>query len=493
MIELGEHLTSSQLLSIIESGEQVRLRPSAIERIEKCFDYIQNRIKSSDELIYGINTGFGSLCNTVISRENLQLLQENLIQSHACGMGNEVPSDIVKAILLLKVMSLSKGHSGVQVKTVEKLLAMYNDNVLPVVFEQGSLGASGDLAPLAHLALPLIGLGDVQTTGGKKPASAFPYHKDYHLKAKEGLALINGTQFMLAYACTCVAEGLSLWRAAQNISALSTVAFDARLEPFYPESHKIRNQAGQLESAAQLFNLLHICPSMHDHKKHVQDPYSFRCIPQVHGASLDAIRQAEEVFEREMNAVTDNPNIFPDEDKVLSAGNFHGQTLALQLDFLAVALAEIASISERRIYKLIRGERELPAFLMHETGLNSGFMIAQYSAASMVSQNKQLCTPASVDSIVSSNGQEDHVSMGANSATKCLRVLRNAQQVLGIEYLLACQAIDIRGNNWIEGRLTEVHETLRKKIPFLTKDAYLSPYLHKATDLVKDKSLWENK
>jgi histidine ammonia-lyase len=493
MIELGEHITSSELLKIVESGDSVRLHPEAKKRVAECYEYIQNKIANSDDLIYGINTGFGSLCNTVISKNNLQLLQENLIQSHACGMGDLVPVEIVKVMILLKVLSLGKGHSGVQLTTVERLLDMYNEDVLPVLYEQGSLGASGDLAPLAHLALPLIGLGEVQTADGIKPASDFDFHKDYRLKAKEGLALINGTQFMLAYACTCVVEGMNVWRAAQNISALSTLAYDARLEPFYPESHRIRNQAGQIESASQLFKWLNACSSMHDHKKHVQDPYSFRCIPQVHGASLDAILHAEEIFEREINAVTDNPNIFPDEDKVLSAGNFHGQALALQLDFLAIALSEIASISERRLYKLIRGERDLPAFLMHETGLNSGFMIAQYTAASIVSQNKQLCTPASVDSMVSSNGQEDHVSMGANSATKCLRVLHNTQRVLGIEYMLACQAIDIRGTDWIDGHLTAVHGVLRKKIPFLEKDAYLSPYLHQATELIKDKSLWVEK
>lgn len=471
-MEIGGHISIQEVEKIVSSNVKLQLSEDARKRTQHCFDYLHDKIKRTDKPIYGINTGFGSLCNTIIPTEELELLQINLLKSHACGTGDTIPVNIVRTMLLLKVLSLTKGHSGVQVATVEKLLDFYNNENIPVVYEQGSLGASGDLAPLAHMALPLIGIGEVWKDGDKVSA-AFLADSGYNLKAKEGLALINGTQFMAAFGVHCVAKGLRLISVANHIAAMSADAFDARIEPFMACSHEIRRQKGQLACAAEIYELLKDSPLQQHEKQHVQDPYSFRCVPQVHGASLDAIRCAEEIFTNEINAVTDNPNVFPEDDLILSAGNFHGQTLAIQLDHLAIALAEMASISERRLYKLISGERGLPAFLIKNPGVNSGFMIPQYTAASIVSQNKQLCTPSSVDSIVSSNGQEDHVSMGANAATKCYKVLQNTITVLGIEAMAAAQALEFRRPTMSSSGIERLHEQIRKKVSFLHQDAYL--------------------
>ncbi|MCB9261704.1 MAG: histidine ammonia-lyase [Flavobacteriales bacterium] len=477
-MKLGNYITISEILDLIGSHEKIELNEVAIAKTEKCFQYIQAKIKRSEKPIYGINTGFGSLCNEIINETDLEQLQRNLLMSHACGMGATVDEEIVKIMLVLKVLSLSKGHSGVQLQTIQKLMDLYNQNHIPVVYELGSLGASGDLAPLAHLSLPLIGLGEIWKEG-EKVSAQFLSDSSYSLKAKEGLALINGTQFMAAFGVFCVGNGLKLIEKANKIAALSADVFDARLEPFMAVSHAIRNQKGQQDCAAAMFELLHNSPMQKKEKKHVQDAYSFRCVPQVHGASLDALRYAEEIFYNEINAVTDNPNVFPDEDLVLSAGNFHGQTLAIQLDAVAIALAEIANISERRIYKLISGERGLPPFLVKNAGLNSGFMIPQYSAASIVSQNKQLCTPASVDSIVSSNGQEDHVSMGANAATKCYKVYQNTLRVLAIEAMAAAQALDFRRPQKSSEKLEELYLSIRENTPFVSEDMVMYPLMHK--------------
>ncbi len=478
----NEWVALATLEGIIASNMEVRLAENAKNEIEKCRAYLDEKVRNSDQLIYGVNTGFGSLCNTAISRVDLEQLQRNLVLSHACGTGEEVPQHIVKRMLLLKALGLSHGNSGAQLATVERLLFMYNNNVLPVVYQQGSLGASGDLAPLAHLSLPLLGEGEVYMENKKVTSSEFltKFNLDpIILRSKEGLALLNGTQFMCAYASYAVSNGLKLWNQFNLIGALSLEAYDGRLNPFQANVNEIRNQVGQIQTAEKMRELLDGSEMIARSKAHVQDPYSFRCIPQVHGASKDTLDYCQQIVEREMNAVTDNPTVFYEEDDVVSAGNFHGQPLALAMDFLAIAMAELGSISERRVYKLISGQRELPAFLVAEPGLNSGFMIPQYTAASIVSQNKQLCTPASVDTIDSSNGQEDHVSMGANAATKLYRIIQNCYTIQGIEILNAAQAMDFRKEKSSE-IIEKLRKNYRKHVPFVNEDCYMHPLIEKS-------------
>lgn len=484
----SHHFTIQELGQLVTSGRRVVLSDEARQRIESCHTYLQERLTHSDAPIYGINTGFGALCDKSIPPADREQLQVNLMMSHACGTGEEVPSELVKLMLLLKAQSLSYGHSGVQVATVQRLLDFYNRDILPVVYQQGSLGASGDLAPLAHLCLPLLGLGEVNYQGYRlKAADALHLFswEPVRLGAKEGLALLNGTQFMLAYGVHSLMRAQRLAHAADVIGALSLEAFDGRPEPFDVRLHQIRPHAGQLTVAARIRELLAGSELQQQPKKAVQDPYSFRCQPQVHGASRDALAYVAQVMETECNAVTDNPNIFPEDDTILSGGNFHGQPLALALDFMAIAVAELGSISERRTYQLISGQRGLPPFLVAEPGLNSGFMIPQYTAASIVSQSKQLCTPASIDSIVSSNGQEDHVSMGSNAATKGLRVIQNTEQVLGIELLNAAQALAFRRPARTSPQLEQVVDAFRQKVPFNGHDRVLYPDLHAAAAFVR--------
>jgi histidine ammonia-lyase len=468
----------------ISQEHEVILGKQAKEVIEQGYHFLQRKTNESNSLYYGINTGFGSLCDTRISSGDLQQLQINLLRSHACGMGEKVPSELVKRMLLLKAIALAKGYSGVQLATVERLLFFYNNDILPVVYEQGSLGASGDLAPLAHLSLPLIGEGEVLVEGKIIPAHRLKELFDIDplsLQAKESLALLNGTQFMNAYATFAVQFSERLFQEGLTIAALSLEAFDGRNEPFQANVNELRKQSGQIQVAEKMREILKVSDRI---KTQVQDPYSFRCIPQVHGASLDALLFVKNTVEKELNAVTDNPTLFPEEGQIVSAGNFHGQPLALAMDFLAIAMAELGSISERRIYKLISGSRGLPPFLVKHAGLNSGFMIVQYSAASMVSQNKQLCTPSSVDTIDSSNGQEDHVSMGANAATKCKRVIENVISITALEWLTACQAFDFR-MGWDLGLETKaIFEGLRKQIPFMETDRYLHNDIVRARDLL---------
>jgi histidine ammonia-lyase len=456
--------------------ERQSLRDDSRDRILATRQYLDNRLETRDEAIYGINTGFGSLCNVQISKGDLEQLQLNLMRSHACGTGEEVPAEIVRIMLLLKVKSLSLGFSGVRLETVQRLLDFYNEDVLPVVYDQGSLGASGDLAPLAHLSLPLVGEGEVRWRGKRMPAAealkALGW-EPLHPAAKEGLALLNGTQFMSAYGTYILLQAKKLSRMADMLGALSLDAFDGRIEPFHQLLHAIRPHSGQVETAQAIKDLLADSELINRPKKHVQDPYSFRCMPQVHGASKDALAYVSQVFEREINSATDNPNIFPEDDMILSGGNFHGQPLAITLDFLAIALAEWGSISERRTYQLISGSRELPPFLVANPGLNSGLMIPQYAAAGLVSQNKQLCTPASVDTIPSSNNQEDHVSMGANAATKCLRVLRNLERIFAIELLTASQALEFRRPLKTGGELETLVAAYRELVPFVEEDRFM--------------------
>ncbi|MDM1397552.1 histidine ammonia-lyase [Myroides odoratimimus] len=480
-MELVHYITSDvftieKLNEILTQGQKIQLSEEARANIVNCRMYLDDKMAKQADPIYGINTGFGSLCNVKIDNDNLSQLQENLMMSHACGTGEIVPEEIVKIMLLLKVKSLSYGNSGVQLETVERLIDFFNNDILPVVYNQGSLGASGDLSPLAHLTLPLIGEGEVFCDGFRQPANKVLANHGWEpikLKSKEGLALLNGTQFMSAYGCYILLKSKKLSYLADVIGAISLEGFDGRIEPFNELIHYVRPHKGQIETA-QFFNeVLEGSELISRPKEHVQDPYSFRCIPQVHGASKDAIDYVNRVFKTEINSVTDNPNVFYKDDIIVSGGNFHGQPLALALDFLGIALAELGSISERRTYQLISGLRGLPAFLVSNPGLNSGFMIPQYTAASIVSQNKQLATPASVDSIVSSNGQEDHVSMGANGATKTLRIVDNLERILAIELMNAAQALEFRrpakSSEFIESFL----KIYREEVSFVDVDRIL--------------------
>ena len=477
-----------QIKKLLAAKQHISITADALQLISKCRIYLDDKLSKSNDLFYGINTGFGFLQNVQIDKAQLQALQSNLIKSHACGMGEEVPADIVKLMIAFKIKSLSYGHSGVQTATVERLMDMYNNDVLPVIYTQGSLGASGDLAPLSHLSLPLIGLGEVYHAGIKMPASdalkKFGW-KPIELKSKEGLALINGTQFMTAYGLHNLIKCDRLLKWANIIAAISYDAFDCTTEPLHENIHAIRAHSGQVETAATMRRLLDGSEIAAQKKSQVQDPYSFRCIPQVHGATKDSFDHILSVFIKEINSVTDNPNIFPDDDLILSGGNFHGQPLALTLDFLAIAMSEIASISERRTYQLISGQRGLPAFLVKNPGLNSGLMIPQYTAAGIVSENKQLCTPSSVDSIPSSNNQEDHVSMGANAATKCKRVVDNVEKVLAIELLTAVQALEFRRPLKTSAVLEEIITAFRKEISFNEADRILHEDMVKAVEFIK--------
>jgi histidine ammonia-lyase len=472
----AQNLSLSDLQKILNGNTQLALSIESRKSIQRCREYLDKKLETSAEPIYGINTGFGSLYNKNIAKDQLEKLQENLVMSHACGVGAEAPQEIVRLMLFLKIQSLSYGYSGVQVETVERLVAMFNQNMLPTLYEMGSLGASGDLAPLAHLSLPLIGRGEVHFQNkeitGAEALQLMGWDK-LHLKSKEGLALLNGTQFMSAYGVWCLHHAQRILDLANIIGALSLDAFDGRVEPFDELVHSVRPHAGQLRVAAAIRKILDGSMLMAQNKKHVQDPYSFRCMPQVHGASDDVIQFVSQTLLTEVNSVTDNPNIFSEQNKIISAGNFHGQPLAFALDFLGIALAELGSISERRTYQLISGARDLPNYLVANPGINSGLMIPQYTAASLVSQNKQLCTPASVDSIVSSNGQEDHVSMGANAATKAFKIVNNLYSILAVEMITAAQALHFRKplktSNYLEG----VVDTFRQQVPFIETDRLL--------------------
>ena len=484
-------LSLDTVSSIISGSKQLELSSAAKEKIEKCYSYLHQKLAVSSEPIYGINTGFGSLCNTQISNKDLSKLQENLVKSHACGMGEEVPGEIVRIMLLLKIQGLSQGHSGVSLQTISRLIELFNKDILPVIYQQGSLGASGDLAPLAHLSLALIGEGEVNYKGEKRKTIDVLRENQLSpltLEAKEGLALLNVTQFMSAYACWLLVQIKRLTVLADVCGAISLEAFDGRIDPFHSLIHQVRSHPGQEITAENFRFLLNGSQLITGEKIHVQDPYSFRCIPQVHGASRDAFRYIESIIEKEISSVTDNPTLFPDEDLIISGGNFHGQPLALALDMLAIAAAELGSISERRIYKLISGQRGLPPFLIADAGLNSGFMIPQYTAASIVSQNKQLCTPAVVDTIDSSNGQEDHVSMGANAGTKAFRVVENLEKILAVEMMNAAQAIEFRKSE-TSPVLADILTAYRKNIPFVKDDVYMHEMMTASMDALRKMDL----
>ncbi|MDO9340556.1 MAG: histidine ammonia-lyase [Bacteroidales bacterium] len=484
-----ENLKLEKVGEILNKNIKLSLSKESIDLITHCRSYLDRKLENNTSPIYGITTGFGSLHNKTISPDQLNKLQENLVMSHACGTGPVVREYIVRLMLLLKIHALSLGKSGVQVETVQRLIDFFNESISPVVYEQGSLGASGDLAPLAHLVLPLLGMGEVMYKGKRYKAGIILKKFGWspvELKSKEGLALLNGTQFMSAYGVYIIAMAERLSAFADITSAISLEAYDGRLDPFFESIHLIRPHKGQISTAKTFRKILKGSQLISRTKAHVQDPYSFRCIPQVHGASKDAISYAKSVILTEINSVTDNPTIFPDEDLIVSGGNFHGQPLALIFDYLAIALAELGSISERRIYRLIAGQRDLPEFLVANHGLNSGFMIPQYTAASIVSQNKQLCTPSSVDSIPSSNEQEDHVSMGANGATKLLRVAENLERIIAIELFTAIQALEFRRPLKSSQFIEEVVISYRKTIPFTKDDKVMYGEIAKSIDFVRN-------
>ncbi|WP_029038702.1 histidine ammonia-lyase [Salinimicrobium xinjiangense] len=486
-------LDLEEIREIVEDKKLLALSEEAIYNIEKSRKYLNAKMKENKTPIYGINTGFGSLCNVKISSDNLTRLQENLVMSHACGTGEMVSESIVKLMLLLKIQSLSYGHSGVSLDTVTRLIDFYNNDILPVIYSQGSLGASGDLAPLAHLALPLIGKGEVmlegKITASEEMLKKFGW-KPLNLQSKEGLALLNGTQFMSAHAVEATLRSIRLSMWADVIGALSVDAYDCNISPFNELVQLVRPHRGQIKTAERIRKILAGSEIAGQVKHNVQDPYSFRCIPQVHGASKDTLEFVYKCFKTEINSVTDNPNIFVDADKIISGGNFHGQPLALALDYLAIAMAELGNISERRVYQLVSGLRG-PAFLVDAPGLNSGFMIPQYTAASIVSQNKQLCSPASVDSIVSSNGQEDHVSMGANAATKAIKVVENVSTILAIELFNASQALSYRKPYKTSPILQKLIQEFRKEVPLVKEDVVMAPFIQKAKVFLENYPLKE--
>lgn len=493
------HTISSNFLSIdeaihlITNHTPLNIAEEAKTKIIKCRAYLEKRLKDPKATFYGINTGFGALYKVKIPNDQIEQLQTNLVLSHAVGLGNEIPNPIVQLMLLLKAKNMAYGHSGVRLKMVQRLIDMFNENVLPVIYKYGSLGASGDLAPLAHLALPLIGEGWVHYQNKKQKSADVLQQLNWQplqLVSKEGIALLNGTQFMSAYGVWMVHQAHQLSRLANLIAAISIDAYGASVKPFNPSIHKARNQFGQQVAAKYIAGILKDSALAAMEKPQVQDPYSFRCIPQVHGASFDVIVQVQEIVENEINAVTDNPLIFPEEDLIVSGGNFHGQPLALHLDFLKIALAELGNISERRSYKLLNGHNGLPEFLIHEPGLHSGLMMPQYTAASLVSANKQLCSPASVDSISSSNGQEDHVSMGANAATQCYDIVENVKNILAIEFLIAAQALHFRENVLTNKKsspiIVKIINDYRKIVSFNTQDRLLQDDIAKTTQFISN-------
>lgn len=484
----AEHLSIEQIGEIVYGGYKIELSDDAQRRISECRKYLDKKIEESTVPIYGVTTGFGSLCNVSIGSDYLAQLQINLMMSHACGTGDRVPNDIVKIMLLLKIQSLSYGFSGCQLATVNRLIDFFNNDVYPIVYMQGSLGASGDLVPLAHLSLPLVGLGEVEYKG--KVLTSVEVLKKFkwqpiQLASKEGLALLNGTQNMGAFAVWSLLQSQRLSKWADKIAAMSLDAYYGLTAPFTDAVHQVRPHKGQIATAARMRELLEGSEIIEKPKSYVQDPYSFRCIPQVHGTVKDTIEYVRSVVDVEVNSATDNPTVCPDEDLIISAGNFHGEPIAMPMDFLAIALCELANISERRIYKLVSGTRGLPSFLVANPGVNSGFMIPQYTAASIVSLNKTLSTPSSVDSIPSSQGQEDHVSMGANAAIKLYKVVLNTERVLAIELFNAAQALDFRRPLKSSPAVEAIHAAYRKVVPFIVDDEVMYPHIAQSIEFLK--------
>lgn len=484
----AEHLTIERVGEIISKGLKLELSDDARKRIVRCREYLDNKIAGNSTPVYGVNTGFGSLCNVSIGQDQLNQLQINLMMSHACGTGDRVPNEIVKIMMLLKIQSLSYGYSGCKLDTVERLIDFFNNDIYPIVYMQGSLGASGDLVPLAHMSLPLVGLGEVEYEGKVLTGAEILQEKGWQpiqLASKEGLALLNGTQNMSSFAVWALLQGMRLSEWADKIAAMSLDAYYGLTSPFTDAVHQVRPHKGQIDTAARMRELLAGSEIIEKPKSYVQDPYSFRCVPQVHGAAKDTIEYVKSVIDTEINSATDNPTVCPDEDIIISAGNFHGEPIALPMDFLAIALSELANISERRIYKLVSGTRGLPSFLVANPGVNSGFMITQYTAASVVSLNKNLCSPASADSIPSCQGQEDHVSMGANAAIKLYKVVLNTERVLAIELFNAAQALEFRRPLKSSAAIEKIFSEYRKVVPFIVNDEVMYPHIRHSVEFLR--------
>ncbi len=499
MIELnGSHLTLKALHDIARNYTPVFISEQTKARILKARKVVRN-LRQNNKAVYGINTGFGKLSNVMISQEKLHQLQSNLVRSHACGTGEPFSIDIVRAMMALRINALSKGYSGIRLVTLMLLIQLLNENIIPVVYTQGSLGASGDLVPLAHIALVLIGEGEVWYEGTiqntKEVFDKCHIEALDALHAKEGLALINGTQAMVAVGALTLYDAYHLTYYSSLSGALSFEALNGITEAFDARVQDVRNQEGQIKIASVLRKLLEgssnvvkQCPTR------VQDAYSLRCMPQVHGASLDAFNFVHQKVVHEMNAVTDNPIIFPETNEAISAGNFHGQPVAMAFDFMKIALSELANISERRIERLVNPQlnSRYPAFLVKEMGLNSGFMIVQYAAASLVSENKVLAHPASVDSIPSSANQEDHVSMGTIAARHANMVLNNCQRVIALELFTACQALSIEGADKLSPALRKVYDHIRQHIPFITQDEVMYKHMNTMHQLLLKGALITN-
>lgn len=489
----GNEISPEELFALTMGGAEIRYSPEAEKRIEKCRGTIE-KLVAEGKIIYGVNTGFGKLCDTIISPEEAGALQKNIIMSHACGVGKPLPSSVVKMIMIITAARFAKGHSGITLKTAETLLKMVNSGVMPVVPEKGSLGASGDLVPLAHIALALAGMGEAEYRGERLPgdeamkrAGIVPASLAY----KEGLALLNGTQVMCALGIFALVEAYRLYKTANLAAALTIESLKGHTSSFDARIHSVRPHAGQVFTAESMRKLLAGSGNTGG-SKNVQDAYSLRCVPQVHGASYDAMNYARGVLFTELNSVTDNPLVFPEDGEVLSGGNFHGQPLALALDFLALAVSELASISERRIERLVNPSLSgLPPFLVKNPGLNSGLMIAQYTAASLVSENKIFSSPASVDSIPSSANQEDHVSMGSISARKLGGILENTKNVLAIELMTAAQAADLAGSaDGLAASTKKAYGVIREKVRPLEKDRIIYTDIEKIAELIDKEELW---
>ena len=490
IIEDG-HLTIGDVVKVARNFETIALSEKAIAAVNKARAYVDEKLEKG-EIIYGLTTGFGKFSDRFIPREDTAALQKNLIISHSCGMGDPYPTEVVRGAMLLRINALARGNSGVRLETLETLVNMLNKGVHPVVPQKGSLGASGDLAPLSHIVLVMLGEGEAEYKGevmSGKAAMEKAGIKTIELSAKEGLALINGTQIMTSMAALLCHDARLLAKTADIALAMTGEALNAITKAFDPKVHLVRGHKGQIESAENMARLLEDSKlSARVQPGKVQDAYSLRCAPQVHGASRDAIDYVYAAVEREINAVTDNPIVFSDENDVISAGNFHGQPMALAMDFLAIAMAELSNISERRTERLVNPQLSagLPAFLTEDGGVNSGFMIVQYSAASMVSENKVYCHPASVDSIPSSANQEDHVSMGTTAARKARMVLDNVQKVLGIELFCASQGIYFRGEDKLATATDALYKHIRKSVAPVKEDRVMYTELAKFDRMVKN-------
>lgn len=493
----GGGLNLESFIKVARFKEQVEIGTDHKNDVIKTREYV-DEIVHNETTVYGVNTGFGKLSDTVIPKEDVSKLQENLLKSHACTMGDLMPQEVVRGMMLLRVNALIRGYSGIRLKVIEKIVEMLNKDVTPVVFQKGSLGASGDLAPLSNMSLPLIGLGECFFKDERKTTKQAFQEAGImslaRLKAKEGLALINGTQAMTSMAAITVYDGLKLLELSNVSLALTLEALHGITDAYDSRVHAVRGQVGQMEVAKNVLSYLEGSEyTTKQGQMRVQDAYSLRCAPQVHGASLDALLHVRDKVEIEMNAVTDNPILFADEQDAISAGNFHGQPMALVIDYMKIALSEIANISERRIERLVNPNLSngLPPFLALKPGINSGFMIVQYSAASMVSYNKVLSHPSSVDSISSSANQEDHVSMGTNGALQALDILSNVQKVVAMEFMTACQGLDIRDKRKLGVTTNKAYNVIREYIPFIKEDDIMYPHLHKAEELVRSSILYD--